>query len=1227
MASTGGKGVVGFAEVFKEECRELKNAWPPPEACPRPDELVGLAFSGGGIRSATFNLGVLRGLASLGLLPRFHYLSTVSGGGYIGSWLARWCWRSGIADVEEKLRGWTNGKGRGGGGKEDQTTPDVEPPEVSFLRAHSNYLTPRLGAFSHDTWAVVATYLRNLLLNQLVLVTFLAATLLLPYLVLYAQRGLVAVSGAVASVGIALAFGAIVFASREMALLRYLKGTSPSSPETVLLSVVAPLVIAPWLVSPWLLVKAAAPTRDWDLVLGAVACGLLYALAAAVGAGEVRRRAEAPLTASELLRQCRVAVYAALAGAVGGGLLVAALRAAPRLSPESVPGTFIGPLALTAAVLLTGFLHTGLARNDLLEEQREWRSRLAGVLMLWAACLALIPLAVFVGPPVLAWLARRQWVNWTMVLGWAGSTLGGVLLGRAPTTGPLSRRPAPTAIAQAAALVFIVGLVLLVAAGLPGLIEASRGVIVQGQATIAGPSCEQTAFDSLPGMVCLHFRRVEGDAAAAWPVFLLVALVALGLSMRIGLNEFSMHAMYRDRLVRCYLGATNPARHEGTFTGNDARDDVPLAKVSPAATPAHRGPYLIVNACLNLMRGRRLAWQSRKGASFVMSPLYCGWEAGGEGGYRSTASYADGLSLGTAMATSGAAACPNMGYHSAPLLAVLMTVFNVRLGQWFGNPGRSAWQKTGPTFGPLYLLCELFGLADDQRDFVYVSDGGHFENLGLYELVRRKCRFIVACDAAEDSGMKFTDLGNAVEKCRTDLGAEIVINVDEVHPGEPSGSSRRHGAVGQIRYQDGSVGTLLYVKSSLTGDEPTDVSRYAATQPAFPHQTTADQFFDETQFESYRVLGEHAILSLIGPLGDSNALAELSNEDLFLRLRQHWYPSSGHVAEHFTRYADAIDRVFGLIRSTPELEFMDAQIYPEWGELQPSADRVLWLPEDPASVRAGFYVCNQMIQLMESVYLDLDLERELEHPDNRGWMNLFRRWAGSGMLRVTWAVCGGTYGARFQTFCERHLGLRPGKVVLGPAARVPKPVVTDWPSGVDWLNPFERRLLTEISRKLQALGTMDLAGLSVFPLQLAIEDPLEPPDRPARQYFTLGLALLDERPEQPAIRYLRIQNHVRTMGLGRHALRAIFEKYAEVRLDPFPKDAWPDSERIDESQQKYFERLFRSVTHEHEARSKQESGPTGKPEPVVAPGTRGGETDIATAATSDELAREPVGRR
>ncbi len=118
-------------------------------------------------------------------------------------------------------------------------------------------------------------------------------------------------------------------------------------------------------------------------------------------------------------------------------------------------------------------------------------------------------------------------------------------------------------------------------------------------------------------------------------------------------------------------------------------------------------------------------------------------------------------SLGTAVAISGAAASPNMGYHTSPPVAFLLTLFNVRMGWWLGNPrARYTWRYSSPRIGLIYMLGELFGTTSSSSDYVSLSDGGHFENLGIYELVRRRCRYIIVGDAEQDEDFKFGGLGS-----------------------------------------------------------------------------------------------------------------------------------------------------------------------------------------------------------------------------------------------------------------------------------------------------------------------------------------------------------------------------------------------------------------------------------------------------------------------------------
>jgi hypothetical protein len=293
----------------------------------------------------------------------------------------------------------------------------------------------------------------------------------------------------------------------------------------------------------------------------------------------------------------------------------------------------------------------------------------------------------------------------------------------------------------------------------------------------------------------------------------------------------------------------------------------------------------IVNTTLNLVGGSNLAWQQRKAEPFSVSPLHSGCF---RVGYRNSRDYGgrdtNGISLGTAASASGAAASSNMGYYTtSPLISLLLTLFNVRLGLWLGNPGshgQDTYQLGSPRYSFKPVVSEAFGLTDDTNEYVYLTDGGHFENLALFEMVLRRCRFIVISDGAQDENFRFGDLGNAVRKIRIDLGVPIEFTDMPIYPKAPPAGEGRgtYWAIARIRYScvdtvwdekeqkaiPAPDGLLLYIKPTVYGDEPRDVLEYKQSFPAFPHQSTGDQFFDEPQFESYRMLGSHVMDQICG---------------------------------------------------------------------------------------------------------------------------------------------------------------------------------------------------------------------------------------------------------------------------------------------------------------------------------------------------------------------------
>jgi hypothetical protein len=346
-------------------------------------------------------------------------------------------------------------------------------------------------------------------------------------------------------------------------------------------------------------------------------------------------------------------------------------------------------------------------------------------------------------------------------------------------------------------------------------------------------------------------------------------------------------------------------------------------------------------------------------------------------------------------------------------VAFLLTLFNVRLGWWFPNPLQPGIKAPSPSFSLRYLVKELFGGADDKSNYLMISDGGHFENLAAYELVRRKCRVIIVSDAECDPDLQFEGLGALIRMCEVDLKAKITIDVNALRPHAGSNWSDRCCAVGTIQYnnEDGTreTGFLIYLKAAMTGHEDTEILQYKASHPAFPHESTADQFYGEDQFESYRRLGRTVATRAFKSATDKQDIVTMAQT-----LYAIWSPTLAHLGR-FTQHSGRLMDLWAQLGSSQKLQVLDQEYE------KSLADR--W-PDDQSadSFRPVFYVCSQMIQLMENVYLDLVLEDTWEHTDNEGWRNLFTQWAKSPAIRRTWEMSASTFGRRFQYFCHRKFG-------------------------------------------------------------------------------------------------------------------------------------------------------------------------------------------------------------
>ncbi len=367
----------------------------------------------------------------------------------------------------------------------------------------------------------------------------------------------------------------------------------------------------------------------------------------------------------------------------------------------------------------------------------------------------------------------------------------------------------------------------------------------------------------------------------------LILLLPLVVGATADMNSVSMHRYYRDRLMGTFLPQL--AGDSVLTGGSEAADRMRLhdaCRVEDA-----RGPYHLINTNVVLVDAQDARFRGRGGDSFVLSPLYCGSSATG---WRRTKEFMGGsVTLASAMATSGAALNPEAGVagHGPTrnrALSFVLRMANVRLGYWVTNPGRPPGRMAKPKF--LWPgLPALFGFGFRERwPFVELTDGGHFDNLGIYELVRRRCRLIIAVDAGADPKYQFDDLANAIERVRVDFGAKIAISGEDLRPllpgfgetGRPSPA--QHGWLyADVKYADGTLGTLIYITTTFTEGLPADLYGYKAAHPNFPDEPTSDQFFDEQQFEAYRELGYQITSDMlrsprtIRESGDHGALAPL----------------------------------------------------------------------------------------------------------------------------------------------------------------------------------------------------------------------------------------------------------------------------------------------------------------------------------------------------------------
>jgi hypothetical protein len=782
------KGIVGHHA--DERCAVRTEAAGEPWVHQCAEEFVGLALSGGGIRSATFNLGLLQGLHRLDLLRHIDYVATVSGGGYIGGFWSRWLRQHATngQPPEKPLQA------------PDEPFPDevkasaknlsgdtrvFESAEVRHIREFSKFLVPRTGVFDTEMWGAVVAWLASLV----------------PALV-----------GALSVLGLSLV--------GWLMLTFYL--ACPNAGARTLFAFVLTTAVLFGMECWWRTAPTSSIEPDsWKRVAwrSLLAIGLVSVLAW-IGLGDwpvgtYRRDGQT------WVGQWRpvLSSYEHWWGLVGISGYERALMFSPRLyEPSAI-------WILVAGVLLLfrfrgAFAPPTLGRRVRLSETDRTAMRLLGVSTLWALLATFWHIGINL---------RNFDLFYQAVTGAAGA--GGLFALLRNWIGQSLAKPQKA-----------------------GWWDRLKPYIPQVLAYLA----VGLAWAALASALIMWGRD---DWYQWYLAAVAMATVAL-LLLLVDPAEFGLHAFYRDRICRAYLGASRPiakARPDRTQpdevlvdTVADNRktdfldgDDVLLEDL--LERPLH-----LVCCAANDLSGDHLATLSRGAQSAVLSRY--GIAIGPHWATQPT------VQLGSALTASAAAFNSNMGTVSmevGPAVSFLMSALNLRLGLWVAGPQATRRAIPDRLLPGWLFYKEMFASTSADGPDVHLSDGAHFDNLGLYELVRRHCRYVIVSDCTADPEVAFDDFGNTARRIREDFGVEIAIDLDPLRPG-PDGRAQQHAVVGTIDYGWFDKGIIVYVKPTLTGDEPPDTRQYKTRNATFPHESTGDQFYDEAQWESYRRLGVHS---------------------------------------------------------------------------------------------------------------------------------------------------------------------------------------------------------------------------------------------------------------------------------------------------------------------------------------------------------------------------------
>lgn len=841
--------------------------------------LVGLALSGGGIRSATTNLGTLQALSRMGVLPMVDYLSTVSGGGYIGGCLS-------------SLLSW-NGNKPGTGedaGAAFTFDSDVRPcfttewpsfpfraerladrsddhgdAQVRHLRTHGNFLIARLGLLRRETMRSIGNLLTGITYNLLafLLLLFAASALYLAAVLALAPElpSVFKVEGRWEPASRTMALGERRATTSDVALGQRLQWNA--------CQLLHGLAI-PWnprSCGPRSLSRepsAAAGRLSWldrlapphKPLLIAFAVGVAFSLAALVW---VQARLGRYL---RYLRDARTAERTPNHQSAND--------IPPPEEGESEEDSFERRILwqLGAAVALTALITLILLRSELWPTASgvgvDGGAQVAWLFVPFAVFFGAWVTGLFLGTAFIPW--RGQWTRRLRSM-WGG--LQAITIYGGSATLLLGALPVGIYAVRDHTVGAVIGAV---GSLIASRLLASRAAALAGRRMRLPPELRRlflgVSVALAVGLLVLFFCALLAGEDTSWKGvglhFAIAATVFAAFGYLTNHNRIGPHYFYRDRLAETYLLTEIRDRKRRLRVFRDAME-MPLRSLhgqpgSGAGRWRNTAPYHLISAAINLAGSRDLTRKDRKSGYWLFAKLYCGSK---HTGFRPTKDYRMGeTKLARALTISGAAVSSAMGSGGFFAQAFATVLFNIRLGYWMENPHRQQCLRSreGRVFWPLYLWKEVTMKTTEHDRLVNLSDGGHTgDNVGIYPLLERRCKVIIACDAERDPALTFGSFTEALRHAYIDMGVSVDIDLTMLRPDPTTGMSRSHCAVGRIRYPDqqDQESYLIYIKSSLTGDEPEPVLNYKSQFAAFPHESTADQFFDDAQFESYRALGVH----------------------------------------------------------------------------------------------------------------------------------------------------------------------------------------------------------------------------------------------------------------------------------------------------------------------------------------------------------------------------------